>query len=134
MLTLAPQFQISSPNCSGFNSSYVCAYDSVKRIIVFTLTEFSALVVGVSFEVDLFYNPNATASSALVSTLVGFTSNNYEVNAYSGSLLNWMPSCSFPCRSCLANNISACTSCYQNSLISNFSYLYIANNQCLLAC
>ncbi len=134
LLTLAPQFQTVTPICSGYNTSYSCTYDSNKRIIIFTQTEFITASLSASFVIDSFYNSITTPQSSLISTLVGFSAHNYEVNRYNGTLLNWLPDCTFPCKDCLVSNTSACTSCYQNTSVSNFTYLYAANNQCLSAC
>ena len=133
ILTLSPQFNTTSPTCVPSDSTFVCSYDSNKKIVVVGKKDANSLVPSaLSLQIAQFNNPIAFASSPLVSSLIGYSASRFIVNQYNGSLLNWQPNCSFPCQSCLAP--SACLSCYQDPTISNFSQYYAAKQQCLAAC
>ena len=80
-----------------------------------------------------FINPVVSVGLSLSSELRGFTMNNYLVGQYTGTLLQWQPSCNFPCQTCSPTNKSACLSCFPNP-ISLFNYLYPSGNICLSEC
>lgn len=77
-------------------------------------------------------NPTATDDRIYQSTAEGYSSDDYLVNRYTGTALQWRSQCAFPCRTCVsAAARSSCLGCYPSTLTV---MTHLSSNACLAAC
>lgn len=123
MVTIPSSFTVSTLGCSN----WACTSISSHLIRVNGLTSISEI----TFTITGIIAPIATSTDYIL--VSSYDSGGYKIDENSNKIL-FTVTCLMPCRTCSFTNTSTCLSCYLNTNISSYNYLYSATNTCYANC